>query len=214
MYQPNNQFPTFEATTTQGRSGGTPPVDHNPNHDPNILNIQVSASVAGEDSTLVDHHNTELDVVPNSSSREANTDLLALQSDYYRSHHVEEDDEQNDFETKSGENFSPEKEHYAHFPLDHVAMTMPPLTAHTGVGISTFPSDSGQKVIPSLLDASSLMVMQQQQHEDEDFDKSPFRKQKVRMNGIWQKHLEELKEYRDKHGHVSVPRKSGPLGEW
>jgi len=37
---------------------------------------------------------------------------------------------------------------------------------------------------------------------------------KARMDGIWNKHLTELKQYKEINGHVSVPRKSGPLGEW
>ncbi len=40
------------------------------------------------------------------------------------------------------------------------------------------------------------------------------RKQQARMDGIWYKHLEELKHYKRSHGTVSVPRKSGQLGEW
>jgi len=40
------------------------------------------------------------------------------------------------------------------------------------------------------------------------------RKQQARMDGIWYKHLQELKRYKEVHGTVSVPRKSGQLGEW
>ena len=35
-----------------------------------------------------------------------------------------------------------------------------------------------------------------------------------RMDAIWMKHYKELQEYKAQHGHVRVPRKSGPLGEW
>eukprot|EP00979_Chaetoceros_neogracilis_P013340 scaffold3789_cov247-Chaetoceros_neogracile.AAC.12 len=45
-------------------------------------------------------------------------------------------------------------------------------------------------------------------------DKPSSRKQQTRMDGIWYKHLDELKEYRTQNEHVSVPRKSGSLGEW
>ena len=40
------------------------------------------------------------------------------------------------------------------------------------------------------------------------------RKQQSRMDNIWYRHLDELKEYKAKNGHCSVPRKSGQLGEW
>jgi len=35
-----------------------------------------------------------------------------------------------------------------------------------------------------------------------------------RMDAIWMKHYSELQEYKTTNGHVRVPRKSGPLGEW
>ncbi len=35
-----------------------------------------------------------------------------------------------------------------------------------------------------------------------------------RMDAIWMKHYRELQQYKSQHGHVRVPRKSGPLGEW
>jgi hypothetical protein len=34
------------------------------------------------------------------------------------------------------------------------------------------------------------------------------------MSTAWYKHLDELKEYKTQNEHVSVPRKSGSLGEW
>jgi len=45
-------------------------------------------------------------------------------------------------------------------------------------------------------------------------EKPSSRKQQTRMDGIWYKHLDELKEYKTQNDHVSVPRKSGSLGEW
>jgi len=39
-------------------------------------------------------------------------------------------------------------------------------------------------------------------------------KQQARMDSIWNRHLTELKTYREEKGNVSVPRKSGQLGEW
>ena len=36
----------------------------------------------------------------------------------------------------------------------------------------------------------------------------------IRLNEIWSNHLQDLREYRTLHGHIRVPRKSGPLGEW
>jgi len=57
--------------------------------------------------------------------------------------------------------------------------------------------------------------------QDEDFHVAEehllpksSRKQQARMDGIWYKHLDNLKDYKETHGHVSVPRKSGQLGEW
>ena len=35
-----------------------------------------------------------------------------------------------------------------------------------------------------------------------------------RMDAIWMKHYGELQAYKVQNGHVRVPRKSGPLGEW
>jgi hypothetical protein len=36
----------------------------------------------------------------------------------------------------------------------------------------------------------------------------------IRLNEIWSNHLKDLREYQTQHGHIRVPRKSGPLGEW
>lgn len=223
MDQPNNQFPAFEATITQGgESGGDgAPLDNiNASHEPNVAQYHISATdaaPAGEESTiLVSEQNTIFQTDTESSSRDANAAVLTIPSDYYHTNVEKDQDAGEQFESKQqNQDFSHDhddnKDHYVHFPLDPTAMTMPPLSG-SETTLPQFHAAQGQKLVTSVMDASSLLVLQQQEYPDSD--KSISRKQNVRMNGIWQKHLEELKEFKERHGHVSVPRKSGPLGEW
>ena len=37
---------------------------------------------------------------------------------------------------------------------------------------------------------------------------------KERNNATWDQRFEELKKFRDEHGHCRVPQKSGKLGQW
>ena len=34
------------------------------------------------------------------------------------------------------------------------------------------------------------------------------------FNAMWDQRFEELKKFRDEHGHCRVPQKSGKLGQW
>lgn len=72
--------------------------------------------------------------------------------------------------------------------------------------------------VPNHLAALSQTNLAHQQNETDSISSQPTklssRKQQTRMDGIWYKHLDDLKEYKNHNGHVSVPRKSGSLGEW
>jgi hypothetical protein len=220
MYQPNNQFPHFESSQGVESGDGAPLDNVNEIHETNDAQYhQVSANVAGEESTPVDgDHHTVFQTDPESSSRgeESSAAALPIPPEYYHAN-VHESQGQEDFESKqqSQDLSHHDKDQFVPFPLDPTAMTMPPLSG-TEASISQLHAAHGQKIVPSLVDASSLLVLQQQQQRQEypESDKCLTRKQNARMNGIWQKHLEELKEFKERHGHVSVPRKSGPLGEW
>jgi len=86
----------------------------------------------------------------------------------------------------------------------------------TATATSTF-YDHPQDALNHLV-AVSQTNLAHQQNETDSLSSQPTklssRKQQTRMDGIWYKHLDDLKEYKNQNGHVSVPRKSGSLGEW
>ena len=68
---------------------------------------------------------------------------------------------------------------------------------------------------------SPNLSQQQQQHQQKQQEESTIpkaaavpSKNQQKLNNIWSNHLLSLQEYKRCHGHVRVPRKYGPLGEW